>query len=110
MGLIARGIEEGGLPTVYLGSCRDIMNQVKAPRSVFIDFPLGRQCGKAGNKELQGRILRDALNVLVCAKSAGTLVRLDYEWDDPFDWESYMLEVKEMLEQEGERKREWEPD
>lgn len=109
MGLIARGIEEAGISTVYLGSCRDMMALVKAPRSVFLDFPLGRQCGKPDDVELQTGILKDTLNVLATAGTPGEMVDLDYQWGQPFAWENYQQDINEMLEEEGQPPQDWKP-
>jgi len=109
VGLIARTIEASGIPTVYLGSCRDMMALVRAPRSVFLDFPLGRQCGRPGQADLQKRILKDALAVLATAKVPGEMVRLDYEWDEHFDWDTYQADMKAMLEAEQAEMQEWKP-
>jgi hypothetical protein len=110
VGLIARTIEEAGIPTVYLGSCRDIMAQVKAPRSVFLDFPLGRQCGRAQDVDLQVNILKDTLNVLATATVPGEIVDLPYQWGEPFDWENYRRDMEEMLQEEGGEGQEWAPE
>ena len=109
MGLIARGIEEGGIPTIYIGSCRDMMALVKAPRAVFVDFPLGRQCGKANDAKLQMGILKDALQTLVQARIPGEIVDLPYKWPECFDWESYESDLMEMLKQEGQPAQDWAP-
>ena len=109
MGLIARGIEKNGLSTVYLGSCRDMMARIRAPRSAFIDFPLGHQCGKPNDIDLQTQILKDTLNVLVTATIPGALVDLDYQWDEPFSWDMYQAAIKEMLDEEGSPAQEWQP-
>jgi D-proline reductase (dithiol) PrdB len=109
VGLIARSVEELGISTVYLGSCRDIMAQVKAPRNVFLDFPLGRQCGKAQDVDLQTRILKDTLNVLATAKVPGEVVDLPYHWGEPFDWKSYRRDVEQMLKEEGQETQNWAP-
>jgi D-proline reductase (dithiol) PrdB len=93
---------------VFLGSCRDIMVQVKAPRNVFLDFPLGRTCGKPDDVNLQTRILKDALSVLTTAKIPGELVDLPYKWGELFDWEDFRRDVQEMLDGEGVLKQEWE--
>jgi len=77
-----------------------MMSQVKAPRSVFVDFPLGRQCGRPGDIQLQTQILRDTLDVLVSAKTPGTLVDLTYEWGEPFGWDTYLRDVEEMVAEE----------
>ena len=102
MGLIARGIEEGGISTVYIGSCRDMMALVKPSRSVFVDFPLGRQCGKPHDVPLQMGIMKDALQALVRSKTPGELIDLPYEWGEPFSWASFERDVMDMLSEEGQ--------
>ena len=77
-----------------------MMKLVKAPRSVFVDFPLGHQCGRPGDIQLQTQILRDTLDVLVSAKTPGTLVDLTYRWGEPFDWNTYLRDVEEMVDEE----------
>ena len=110
MGLIARTIEETGIPTIYLGSCRCMMAQVKPPRAAFVNFPLGRQCGRPNDIAMQKGILRDSLNILVTATSPGGIVDLPYEWGEPFDWLDYRENLKDMLETEGEPVQEWKPE
>jgi D-proline reductase (dithiol) PrdB len=110
VGLIARTIEEAGIPTVYLGSCRDIMALVKAPRAAFLDFPLGRQCGKAQDVDLQVSILKATLNVLATATVPGEIVDLPYHWGEPFDWENYRRDMEEMLKEEGGDGQAWAPE
>jgi len=102
-------MEESGIPTVYLGSCRDIMVQVHAPRSVFLDFPLGRQCGAPHDADLQKRVLRDAIRVLTTATDPGTMVDLDYDWGEPFNWETYRKDMAAMLQEEGATDQQWAP-
>lgn len=85
------------------------MAQVKPPRAAFINFPLGRQCGKPHDAELQRGVLRDTLNVLKTAEVPGEIVTLPYEWDEPFDWSRYGRELMEMLEEEGIQEQEWMP-
>ena len=86
-----------------------MMASVKAPRSVFVDFPLGHQCGRPMDKELQNSILRDTLSVLESATEAGLIAELPYTWECPFTWEDYMADIQEMLAQEGGIKQEWKP-
>ncbi len=90
MGLLARAIEEAGIPTISLSSALDITSFVRPPRAVFVNFPLGHQAGKPFDPEGQTRIILDALHVLKTATTPGTLVQLQYKWDetDPLDsWE-----------------------
>ena len=87
MGLIARTVEEMGIPTIYVGSARDMMEQVKPPRAVFVDFPFGRQCGKPFDRELQMNIIKEALEVLKSSAEPGTIADLPYEWGEEFDYQ-----------------------
>jgi len=109
VGLIARGVEEAGIPTVLLGSCLDMMKQLMAPRTVFLDFPLGRQCGPPHERGLQMSILRDSLALLETAEKPGQLLELPYDWGEPFDWESYNQDVAQMIQDEGIPPQDWEP-
>ena len=110
MGLIARGVEESGIPTVLLGSCLDIMKQLTAPRTVFLDYPLGRQCGPPNDKEQQLRILKDSLSLLETAEKPGQLLELPYKWKEPFDWDSYNRDVDQMIKEEGIVPQDWKKD
>jgi D-proline reductase (dithiol) PrdB len=100
-------MEEAGIPTIYLGSCKDMMARVKPPRSAFLNFPLGRQCGKPNDKELQLDILRATLDVLVRASTPGEIVALPFEYGEPFSWKSYMEDMEAMLKQEGTEAQTW---
>jgi hypothetical protein len=109
VGLIAREIEAAGIPTVYLGSCRCMMSQVKPPRSAFIDFPLGHQCGRPHDADLQTRIVEDALNLLATARTPGSIVDLPYEWGEPFDFAGFLRGMEDMLREENITVQEWKP-
>lgn len=87
-----------------------MMAQIKPPRGAFVNFPLGRQCGKAGDIAMQKSILQDALTLLQTATNPGEIVDLPYEWDEPFDWTVYRESLKEMLEAEGTIAQEWKPE
>ncbi len=87
-----------------------MMTQIKPPRGAFVNFPLGRQCGKPNDRVMQKSILRDALNLLVTATSPGEIVDLPYEWNEPFDWLDFRESLKEMLEEEGGPVQEWKPE
>ena len=66
---------------MVIGSARDVMEAVKPPRAVFVDFPLGHNTGKPFDKELQLNILKDAFEALKSIKQPGTIVDLPYKWD-----------------------------
>jgi hypothetical protein len=88
VGLIARVVEEGGIPTISLSSARDITESVKPPRSVFVNFPLGHTSGKPFDRELQIKIIKDAFHALKSIKEPGTIIDLPYRWQgDDDSWE-----------------------
>lgn len=69
-------------------SALDITQAVKAPRAVFLNFPLGHQTGKPHQPELQRRIVSDAMRAFETISAPGQIVELPYVWDpsDP-SWE-----------------------
>jgi hypothetical protein len=87
-----------------------MMKNVKPPRSVFVDFPLGRQCGRPGDINLQLNILKDTFDILVKATIPGELVDLRFEWDVPFSWEDYQRDVEQMVKDEGGTIQHWAPE
>lgn len=87
-----------------------MMKRIKAPRSVFVNFPLGRQCGKPDNPEMQTEILKEALGFLASAQKPGELIDLSFDWGRDFDWNDYLDDIKEMLDEAGSEKQEWSPE
>jgi D-proline reductase (dithiol) PrdB len=88
VGLIARIVEEGGIPTISASSARDVTESVKPPRSVFVNFPLGHTTGKPFDRELQMKIIKDAFDALKSIKEPGTIIDLPYQWEQGDDsWE-----------------------
>ena len=82
MGLIARAIEERGIPTVCVVMNRDIPENVKTPRAVFVRFPYGAPLGPANDGTTQMATVRAALDVLVAASVPGTIVEADIDWPE----------------------------
>ena len=91
-GLVARVIEEAGIPTVVVATGRDLVEQVRPPRSVFINFPMGNVFGKPHDQARQRAILLDALHALGSTNHGGEIIDLPYQWDAPFD--IYLAGVK----------------
>jgi D-proline reductase (dithiol) PrdB len=84
VGLVARVVEAAGIPTVLVSTGRDLTVQVRPPRSVFVNFPMGNPFGRPGDRALQTRILRDALHLVESAREGGMLVDLPYDWGEDF--------------------------
>ncbi len=84
MGLVARVVEEAGIPTVLVSTGRDLTQQVLPPRSVFVNFPMGNPFGRPGDTAMQREILLAALRLAESAANAGVLTDLPYEWGEDF--------------------------
>ncbi len=77
-------VEEAGIATVLVSTGRDLSAQVKPPRTVFVNFPMGNPFGRPFEPERQRAILRDALQMLESAANGGALIDLAYEWGEEF--------------------------
>lgn len=85
------------------------MARVKPPRAAFLNFPLGRPCGRPNDPDLQKSILKSALDLLKKASVPGVLVDLPYAWGAPFDWKGFAHDLEEMLREEGSEMQSWAP-
>ncbi len=65
---------------------RDLTAQVKPPRSVFVNHPMGNAFGAPGDADGQLRILRTALQLVLTAQQGGMLVDLPGEWPTAFQF------------------------
>jgi hypothetical protein len=89
--LVARHLEANGIPTVVIGSARDIVEQCAVARFVFTDFPLGNPCGKPYDSAMQRTIMAMALDLLESARHPRTTLQTPFQWDDGGAWrETYM--------------------
>jgi hypothetical protein len=82
VGLIARAVEEAGIPTVSLSSAYDLTALVKPPRTFFVNYPLGHTSGKPFDRENQTAILKEALGKAGEIAEPGAIVALPYVWDE----------------------------
>ena len=88
MSLVSRYLEENGIPTVVLGSARDIVEQCGVSRFVFSDFRMGHPVGKPGDVEMQKAILEMSFKLLESAAIPRTTVQAPFVWnaDDDVSW------------------------
>ena len=95
IGLIARHLEEAGIPTVVAGSARDIVEECGVARFVFTDFPLGNPTGKPGDADMQRAIVSTGLELLVHAWMPRTTVQTPFVWDadDNDGWRDHFMRV-----------------
>ena len=64
MGALARVFEAAGLVTVGLSLVREQAVNIKGPRFLHVEFPLGRPLGKPGDAEFQTDVIRSAFALL----------------------------------------------
>ncbi|MCP5029480.1 MAG: hypothetical protein GY929_24685 [Actinomycetia bacterium] len=63
---------------------RDLTSQVRPPRSLFVNFPMGNHFGAAGNADQQRSLLRKALELTYVITDPGTIVDHDEVWPESF--------------------------
>jgi len=107
--LVARTLEENGIPTVVIGSARDIVEECGVPRFLFSDFPLGNPCGKPEDAMMQRDMIGYAFDLLETARMPRTTVQSPFVWDEDTSWkERYArvdAEAAERLRKAGDARR-----
>ena len=106
MSLIARYLEENGIPTVVMGCAKDIVEQCGVPRFLFSDFPLGNAAGKPNDPGSQEFTLDLALRVLETAVGPRTTVQSPLRWKEDSLWKIDFSNVEQMSEEELQKRRE----
>ena len=101
MGLIARALEEAGVPTLSMSSARDITRSAWPARSTYLDFPLGHTAGKPNEPELNASIMRDTLAAFESLSQPGAMAHLAYRWADTDDWKDKVFAPVESSEGSG---------
>ena len=86
MSLAARHLEANGIPTIIIGSARDIVEHCGVPRFLFTDFPLGNPTGPPYQRALQHQIMGLALNLLATATTPRTTLAAPIQWTGDPDW------------------------
>ena len=105
MSLIARSLEENGIPTVIMGCAKDIVENCGVPRFLFSDFPLGNSAGKPNDPSSQAFTLDLALRVLETAIGARTTVQSPLRWNEDGRWKIDFSNVEQMSEEELQSRR-----
>ena len=86
VGLVSRHLEENGIPTVIIGSARDVVEHCGVARFMFTDFPLGSPCGHPWRKDMQQEIVSSALGLLESATAPRTTVVAPFAWKEDPGW------------------------
>ena len=107
--LVARHLEAAGIPTVVIGSGRDIVEQCGVARFLFMDFPLGNPIGRPGDPEMQKQCLGLAFDLLENASLPRTTVQAPFVWSGDHGWRDRYMRVddsnREALADLGEERR-----
>ncbi len=106
MSLVARHLEENGIPTVVIATARDIVESCGVARLVHTDYPLGNPCGQPFNAEEQRQIVDLAMDLLETAVEPQTTVTVPFEWSKGDAWKRLIF-TDERPFLEGEHYDKW---
>ena len=105
MSLVARHLEANGIPTIVMGSAKDIVEWVGVPRFLFSDFPLGNPAGRPKDLASQAFTMELALKVLESAPGARTTVQSPLRWSASADWKLDYSNIAQLSPEEIARRR-----
>ena len=80
MSVLARFIEEAGIPTVIVTMMPDVARRWRAPRVVGVEFPFGHAFGMPNDPAMQRTVAEHALRALAQADAP------EYRLDVPIAW------------------------
>jgi D-proline reductase (dithiol) PrdB len=104
--LVARHLEENGMPTVVFSNARDISVRAFTPRTYFTNYPLGNPIGRPGNVEDQREGLLAGLRLLESATEPGTIMDSDRVWTESREWMRLIFsEEQPFLSDQAEARR-----
>lgn len=92
MSLIARHLEAAGIPTVIIGSARDIVEECRVARFVFTDLPLGNPCGPPDDIAAHDLTAKLALDLLESAFAAESTIKAPLRWINE-EWRASYMRV-----------------
>tara|TARA_B100001123_G_C14978207_1_gene894504 strand:- start:30 stop:422 length:393 start_codon:yes stop_codon:yes gene_type:complete len=103
--LIARHLEENGIPTVVMGCAKDIVEHVGVPRFLFSDFPLGNAAGRPNDYESQSLTMELALQLLEKAVGSRTTVQSPLRWSEDASWKLDFSNIEQLSQKEIARRK-----
>ena len=106
MSLVARYLEENGLPTVVMGTARDIVEHCGVARFLFADFPLGNPCGVPFDAAMQREIVGIAIDLLAEAQAPRTTVVAPIRWPEGDRWKELIFSESQPF-LEGKVQQDW---
>jgi hypothetical protein len=104
--LVARHLEQHGIPTVVIATARDIVEHCGVARMVFTDFPLGNPCGEPYDEAMQREIVGMALDLLESAPGPRTTATAPFTWSKGERWKELIFSEEQPF-LEGEAYDNW---
>jgi hypothetical protein len=77
---VQRAIERRGISTVSISVALDVTQHVKPPRALFLPFMMGHHFGVPFHRELQRRIILEALAMLPATQESERVRALPITW------------------------------
>lgn len=104
--LLARYLEAEGIPTLVMGTAKDIVEYCGVPRFLFSDFPLGNAAARPNDPDSQSLNFELALRLLESAPAPRTTLQSPLIWAADPSWKSDYSNLEKLSKQEVERLRE----
>jgi len=83
--VLARVVENLGIPTVTVTMMPDLAEKFRLSRIVGVEFPFGHSFGTPHNDELMLMVSRAAVQALAEAGAPGYRLDVDAEWPVPIE-------------------------
>ena len=96
MSLMARTLEKAGIPTLVMGTAKDIVELCGVPRFLFSDFPLGNAAGRPDDVASQDATLALGLRLLESAPGSRTTVQNSLKWKGSPTWHTDYLNLSAL--------------
>jgi D-proline reductase (dithiol) PrdB len=111
VGLVARAVEEAGIPTVTLELIWTFQRVVGMPRVAAVEHPFARPFGDVSDTATQRAVLLAGLGVFQTAREAGHIEHLPMAWPpDPDERRSWHpaepSPIRALLAERRRRERE----
>ena len=104
--LLARYLEEAGIPTVIMGAAKDIVEYCGVPRFLFGDLPLGNAAALPSNSLSQDSNFELALRLLEGASGPRTTMQSPLVWSPDPSWKLDYSNLDRLAPEEILRLRE----
>jgi hypothetical protein len=82
--VLARLFEAAGMSTVLVTNMPFWSERVGAPRSLAVEFPFGHILGPPRDRDLQRRVILQALDLLERSTAPGAIAHFPEPWPQPF--------------------------